>query len=365
VANGFSLEALGSRFVVTCASAPDAAVLQQQWSRLAAKGTGLPIDLRWIPVDQQGRALLSEVTSRAIEAAAGTRLMLHAAGIADGDGLVIALVGPSGMGKTTAASYLCRHGFGYVTDETVSIGPEGDVLPFGRPLSLRRPGGEVQRSPDALGMGVPSGDLSIARIVLLDRVPGHADSPTLTAVPLVDALLELIPQTSALATLPDPVQLMSRTIDRCGGVLRLTYGEMDERVRSLMSELLGRQVEPHDPWHAFVPPPCSDGVASRRSASVDDQELFQGNVLDGVATDGEALVLVGHVPVRLGEIGVAIWEAARDGVDPSEIVSMVEREHGAHPDAPRIVHEAVDQMLTAALLVAGAGELPIAPAASR
>ena len=51
--------------------------------------------------------------------------MLHAAGIADADGLVVALVGPSGMGKTTASSYLARHGFGYVTDETVSIGPGG------------------------------------------------------------------------------------------------------------------------------------------------------------------------------------------------------------------------------------------------
>ena len=170
---------------------------QQQWSRLRAgerrRTTAIAIDLRSMPAGQQGRALLSQLTIQAIEAAAGTRLMLHAAGIADADGRVVALAGPSGMGKTTASSYLARHGFGYVTDETVSIGPGGDVLPFGRPLSLRGPGGEVQRSPDELGLGLPSGDLGIARIVLLDRVPGHRGRPTLTAVPLVDALLELIP----------------------------------------------------------------------------------------------------------------------------------------------------------------------------
>jgi hypothetical protein len=367
--NRLQLQALGSTFVVSCVTAREAAVLQQQWSRLRANTMAMPmgiaIDLRSVPADLQGRVLLSQVTIGAIEAAAGTRLMLHAAGVADANGLVVALVGPSGMGKTTASVFLCQRGFGYVTDETVSIGPDGDVLPFARPLSLRRPGGEVQRSPDDLGMGVPSGDLSIARIVLLDRVPGHAESPTLTAVPLVDALLELIPHASALARLPDPLQFMSMIIDRCGGVLRLTYGEMDERVRSLMSELLGRQVEPHDPWHAFVPPPRSDGVASRRSASVDDQKLFQGSVLDGVVADGEALVLVDHVPVRLGEIGLAIWDAARDGVAQTEIVSIVEHEHGAHPDAPGIVREAVDQMLEEGLLVPGAEELPMAPAPSR
>ena len=225
----------------------------------------------------------------------------------------------------------------------------------------------MQRSPDELGLGRPSGDLRIARIVLLDRVPGHADPPTLTAVPLVDALLELIPHASALARLPDPLQFMSRIIDRCGGALRLTYGEMDERVLSLMSELLGREVDARDPWHAFVPQRQGpDELATwpirhrRRPGS-----SSKGTSLDGVATDGEALVLVDQVPVRLGEIGLAIWEAARDGVAQTEIVSIVEQQHGAHPDAPRIVREAVDQMLEAGLLVAGAGTFPTAPAASR
>ena len=65
--------------------------------------------------------------------------------------------------------------------------------------------------------------------------------------------------------------------------------------------------------------------APDRSAGVDDRQLFQGSVADGVATDGEALVLVDQVPVRLGEIGLAIWEAARDGVAQTEIVSIVEQ----------------------------------------
>jgi hypothetical protein len=328
--------------------------------------TEIAIDLRSMPADQQGRALLSQVTIRAIEAAAGTRLMLHAAGVADADGLVLALVGPSGMGKTTASVYLSRQGFSYVTDETVSIGPEGDVLPFARPLSLRRSGGEVQRSPDELGLGRPPRDLRIARIVLLDRVPGRTSAPTVTAVPLVDALLELIPHASALARLPDPLQLMSRIIDRCGGVLRITYGEMDERVLSVISELLGREVDAPGPWHALLPQRTRhDEIERQPSPGPDDRELFHGQVTDGVATAGEALLLVGQVPVRLGEIGLTIWEAARAGVAQSEILSVVEQQHGAHQDASRIVREAIDQMLEVGLLVARADELPMAPTASR
>ena len=233
------LEALGSTFVVSCASARALAVLEQQWSRLRARTkalpTGIAIDLRSVPTDLQGRVLLSQLTIRAIEAAAGTRLMLHAAGVSDSHGRVLALVGPSGMGKTTASVYLSRRGFGYVTDETVSIGVLGDVLQFPRPLSLRQRDGEVQRSPDQLGLGVPPADLRIGRIVLLDRDASHTGAPALAAVPLVDALLELIPHASALAMLPDPLQFMSRIIDRCGGVLRLTYAELGQPVLSMLS----------------------------------------------------------------------------------------------------------------------------------
>ena len=41
----------------------------------------------------------------------------------------------SGTGKTTAARTLGRH-LGYLTDETVSVGPDLDVLPYQKPLSV-------------------------------------------------------------------------------------------------------------------------------------------------------------------------------------------------------------------------------------
>jgi hypothetical protein len=291
--------------------------------------------------------LLSQVTIKAIEASAGTRLMLHAAGLADADGRVLALVGPSGMGKTTASVYLAQHGLGYVSDETVSIGPEGDVLPFSRPLWLRERGGEVQRSPDDLGLAIPPDDLRIARIVLLDRIPGRIGPPELTPVSLVDALLEMIPQASALPRLPEPLQSMCRVVDRCGGVLRLTYGAVNESVLSLLSETLGSETVGNDSWQAI-------SSQSGRYPVVVDRRLFQGGVVDGVVTDGEALVLVDDIPVRLSEIALTVWEAARDGVSDVDILPIVERKYGTHPNAARIVSEAVDHMLDAGLLIAAA-----------
>ena len=123
-------------------------------------------------------------------------------------------------------------------------------------------------------------------------------------------------------------------------------------VVSLISGLLRREVDAASRWHSVRPKWNGLGdLDAERSARVHAQQLFQGRVTDGIAIDGEALFLIDHVPVRLGEIGLAIWEAAREGVTQEEVVSIVEQEHGPHPEAPRIVREAVDQMLEVGLLV--------------
>ena len=69
---------------------------------------------------------------------------------------MLALVGPSGTGKTTATRLLATR-LGYVSDETVSIDPDGTVAPHPKPLSVvARPtagrGDKQQLSPDDLGL---------------------------------------------------------------------------------------------------------------------------------------------------------------------------------------------------------------------
>lgn len=82
--------------------------------------------------------LTQAVTRAAIDAQAGRLVMLHAAGIQDpATGAVVALVGPGGTGKTTLIRAL-GPGRGYITDETVAVTDDHTVLPYPKPLSVRR-----------------------------------------------------------------------------------------------------------------------------------------------------------------------------------------------------------------------------------
>ena len=101
-------------------------------------------------------AVTSEVTIAAILERAGELTMLHACGVADPEGGVIALVAKSGTGKTTASSQLART-FGYITDETVAIRADGTIVPYPKPLSVKQAttgAAKLQVGPDELGLKV-------------------------------------------------------------------------------------------------------------------------------------------------------------------------------------------------------------------
>ena len=61
---------------------------------------------------------------------------VHAAAISWGDACML-LLGSSGAGKTTLAARLIQQGWGYLTDEAVSISGELEALPYPKPLSMK------------------------------------------------------------------------------------------------------------------------------------------------------------------------------------------------------------------------------------
>ena len=181
--------------------------------------------------------LTQAVTRAAIDAQAGRLVMLHAAGIQDPvSGAVVALVAPGGTGKTTAVRTL-GPGRGYITDETVAVTEDRTVLPYPKPLSVRRrPSSRWKDESDPLAFGAlaPSRPATLVGIVMLDRSDAYAGAPAVEPVPTLDALADLTPHTSHLPDLEKPLQRLAALCDGVGGVVRVRYreaGQLDPLLR--------------------------------------------------------------------------------------------------------------------------------------
>lgn len=338
-------------------------ILRKDWSRCLEPGEVDAVDQSFalrdetVPLSEDfGYSLASALTVRAIANLAGHRVMLHAAGLADDAGRVVALVAPSGSGKTTAARTLARLGFGYVTDETVAVDRDGSVLPYPKPLSViedpDHPNQKRQHGPDALRLALAPESLVLTRLVLLDRVRDRQVEPTLTAVPLLDALMELLPQTSALSKVETPLQRLCGLVGRCG-THRLTYSDAEDTatvLRALLEEPVGTAAD----WEPLAQQPApAVGPASTPAATLPASRTplyTRGPVSDAVRIHDEALVLVRRVPVRLGPLGLTIWERCGSGATEADLVRAAVEKHGHHPDAGPAVHDALEGMVAAEVL---------------
>ena len=180
-------------------------------------------------LDQLLHDLSPVVTERAITRNAGRLLMLHAAGVADrASGACVALVAPSGTGKTTATQTLARE-LGYASDETVGIRDDLSVVAHPKPLSILTRADsalKVQTPASELGLHPAPSGLHLAGVLVLRRDP---DGPDVEVSPVrtVLALAELAPQTSYLSRLPLPLHRLAATLTATGGLRVVSYREAD------------------------------------------------------------------------------------------------------------------------------------------
>lgn len=174
------------------------------------------------------QVLTQRITLAAIDARAGQCVMLHAACLADPvSGRAVALVAPGGTGKTTLVSTL-GPGRWYVTDETTVVLDDGTVVPYPKPLSVRRAPGSPYKdetAPASLGLTAPQGPVRLAALGVLARDDAHVGPVQVQTYDTLDALVALVPQTSHLPELERPLQRLAALCESVGGVHRVAYRE--------------------------------------------------------------------------------------------------------------------------------------------
>ncbi|MDQ1054937.1 hypothetical protein QE394_002865 [Arthrobacter sp. SORGH_AS 212] len=292
--------------------------------------------------------LTSRLTVTAILANAGQLTMLHACGIADPEtGATVALVAKSGTGKTTAASVLAKT-YGYVTDETVAIRHDRTVMPYPKPLSVKLRHGRPKKQvgPDALGLRLAPPNPFLQSIVLLNRVSGEGRTPpALERVPLPEALLALIPDSSSQGELQQPLQSLCRLIDSVGGVWEVTYSEATD-LPAVLAPLFQEQPRLEPRWEP------------RDSGSAEPGEVREGYIQrtpakDAIAIGSELLVMVDAGIVDLAGIGPAIWEAAAEPLTPGQLAEKVAKVHGTPEGYRAAVEQAVELLAAEGVLEQG------------
>ncbi|CAH0130414.1 hypothetical protein [Microbacterium sp. Bi128] len=340
-----SIDALGAQFRLTGAGQlPEETrgLIATVWRDcLVPTGVGGP--LRTLEVSEtmfsdlaRGLSDLStQVTLAALDALRGTRLLLHAAGVTADDGRVLALVGPSGRGKTTAATHLGRH-FGYVSDESVAVDLDLAVWPYRKPLSVIVDGKpfKQQIAPSDLGLRpLPDAPLRLAGITLLDRQP-DTDDPGLRTVDLIDAICELTPQISYLPELPSPLQYVARIVDQVGAVTRLVYRDAAE-LPEMVTAMFASQPAAAQEW-SVAPRPAQTGPW--RCAEVDD----------AILVEGRACILRDGVVTALDHRGCLVWRMCLEGATSEQITAAAITAFGAPADgaAAELIAQTLDELRT-------------------
>jgi hypothetical protein len=156
-------------------------------------------------------------------------VMVHACAAGDpATGDAVVLFGPSGTGKTTLARTLCTD-LAYLSDETAAIAEDLRIVPYPKPLSvIVSPGDELkdQVSPGNVGLLPANGTTYRLRaLVQLRREPDHDGDAVLEPLTVIDALPELVSQTSYTRQMDRPLHRLADLAGRVGGVRRATYAE--------------------------------------------------------------------------------------------------------------------------------------------
>lgn len=358
------VEALGVRVAADLSVArfapEEVAAIRTGWSRAQVDGHRVDVTVPSALLASQpsparlAAALSTAVTLAAIDARAGELVLLHAAGVADpASGATLALVGPSGRGKTTASRVLARH-WGYVSDETVGVDPVTlAVMPHPKPLSVKASGQperagqdragqgdartgrttppKVQVGPDESGLRSAPGQCRLARVVLLDRVPDHTGAPEVAPVAVPRAVGELTAELSHLRRWESPLATVAGLLAATGGAVRVRYAEAAD-LAPLLPELVAHPERELRWW----PVPVRTDDTGDAEDRPDSAQRWQRLAVDDAIADHDtvAVLLSGDDESRvvvLDGIGSTLWHHTARQRTTADLVAAVVARHGAPP----------------------------------
>lgn len=352
----YVIDAFGARWSLDTRGVDPAAAerLRVLWERCRVRGASAGDDgvEPFVVTDSDPYAVSRALTLASLRRRAGSVVLLHAVGLSHGE-RAVALVGPSGAGKSTAALTLGRR-FGYLSDETVAVEADGRVSPYPKPVSTitdpRAPWEKAESSPDELGLRKASGTAYLTALVVLERDPARR-VPELAPLPLIDALLAVIAQSSSQPRLDRPLHRLAELAGGAGGPYVLRYSEIGD-CTDLIADLLTRDdprepIRERAPWTSTRPSLVPNSPIPPLGT---DTPIVRAPWRDAVHGEGGTVVLVGENVVRLGPVGEVIWRAAATPVGLDALHSAVVRELGQHPDSARIVREGVAALLENSVL---------------
>lgn len=286
----------------------------------------------------------TQVTLAALKSHAGRSLLFHAGGIAREDGRVAIVVGPSGRGKTTTMRQLGQH-YGYVSDETIAITPDGVVLPYRKPLSVITKGHDhkLQIRPSQLNLlPLPDAPLQLGGIAVLERAPEGENASTVTHMGFAAGIVAVIEQSSYLIDLDRPLARVSEAAAAVGGFKILTVGT-PESIYEVAEDLFLAGTTPR--WERVMP--------EAPATHSEDTAYVPADIVDAVeCEDGTVVFSRARQVMLLDGIGPQLWRAACEGEDWNDLVSRIESVHGPAPDTDtrKAIEQVGEQLITAGVL---------------
>ena len=341
--------ALGVAIDVEGLSLSEAAEFRRAWSRcLAAQDRNAASIVRRNPGDfaQANESLTSAITLAAIEQLAGRFMMFHACGLEDPvSGATVAFIAPSGTGKTTLAMSLGTK-LGYISDETIAVDADMRIVTYPKPLSIKQdqPGiPKHQLSPDKLHLGPTPSAPTLQTIAILDRNSAN-NSASLDSIALVDAILELTPQLSALSRLDRGLVQLCQMIDSCGGVKRISYAEASDIEGLLPALMRPTRTAQKSRWRALDLLPGNE-------VPKQGQALRRAPLQDAVEVDDVVLLLAESRVIELGPLGTVIWDLSYEWISSSSLLQAVIEILGDHSSSAALFDAAVEELVSQRVLV--------------